>query len=159
MGHADPFEFADAYVPAAGVRRYLCGAPVILGARALESALDVWADLAIEEVRAKSVALTELFMRLIDEFLSDAVEVVTPRDAALRGSQVTLRHAAARELVAALSDRGVLTDYRPPDLVRFGFAPLYVRFVDAWQAVRQLVEIFEREEWRAKQDAPRRFVP
>lgn len=158
MGHADPFAFADGYTPANGMKRYLCGAPVILGVRALEAALDVWADVSIADVRAKSIALTESFIERVEERVPE-FRVVSPRDPDLRGSQVTLQHPHARDIVSALADRRVLTDFRPPDLVRFGFAPLYVRFTDAWDAVEHLGAILVHEEWRAKQDAPQRFVP
>jgi kynureninase len=160
MGHTDPFTFADAYVAARGIRRYLCGAPVILGVQALDCALDVWADVSIDEVRAKSTALTDLFIHLVDDGPgSDEALIASPRDAELRGSQVTVQHPHARQIVSALADRLVLTDFRPPDLVRFGFAPLYVRFVDVWDAAQHLAEVLAGEEWRAKRGAPERFVP
>lgn len=160
MGHADTFAFADAYVPATGIRRYLCGAPVILGVDALECALDAWAGIRIADVRAKSIALTELFIQLVDGSAElRELSIVSPREPADRGSQVTLQHEASREIVGALSDRLVLTDYRPPDLIRFGFAPLYLRFVDVWDAVRHLSAVMTGDEWQAKRGAPLRFVP
>jgi kynureninase len=149
MGHLRPFEFGPGYEPAAGAGNFLAGTPSILALTALEVALDIWDNLDIREVRQRSVALTETFIALVDERCQGlGVEVVSPRPARLRGSQVTLRHPGAHPLMLALRERGVVGDARPPDLLRFGFGPLYTRFTDAWDAVDALVEVLGTGEWR-----------
>ncbi|MFN2465435.1 MAG: kynureninase [Candidatus Dormibacteria bacterium] len=155
MGHAETFAFAPAYEPALGVGSFLAGTPPILALAALEVALDLWEGLDVRQVRARSVALTELFIALVDERCEGLeVEVLSPRPSRLRGSQVALRHPHATEVMRALRQRGVIGDSRPPDTLRFGFAPLYTRFVDAWDAVEVLVDVLRTEAWR--QQAPGR---
>jgi kynureninase len=149
MGHARPFAFAPEYEPAPGVGSFLAGTPSILAMTALEAALEVWDGVDIRDVRQRSINLTEAFIGLVDERCEGlGVEVVSPRPARLRGAQVTLRHPSAYEVMLALRDRGVVGDTRPPDLLRFGFAPLYTRFTDAWDAVETLVDVLRTEAWR-----------
>jgi kynureninase len=148
MGHARPFDFEDGYAPAQGVRRFLCGTAPVLSMVALEAALDVWSDIDIVEVERKRMALTDLFIGLMEErCISFGFTLASPRDAASRGSQVSYRHAEGYPIMRALIARGVIGDFRAPDLLRFGFAPLYVRYVDVWDAVRVLAEIMHKEEW------------
>jgi kynureninase len=128
-----------AYRPAPGVRRLLTGTPGILALRALDTALDAFAGVSLTDLRAKSLALTDLFLRLVDERVGLASP--TPHRAADRGSQVSLCHPRAPEVMAALVRRGVIGDVRPPDVLRFGFAPLYVRYVDVWDAVDALAGV------------------
>ncbi|WP_308249704.1 kynureninase [Sphaerisporangium fuscum] len=139
-GHRDPFAMASAYDPDPGIARARVGTPDILSLLALDAALEVWEGVDLAEVRAKGLALTGFFIECVDELLGDAVEVVTPRDA-WRGHQVSLRHQDARTLVADLTAREVIGDYRAPDVLRFGFAPLYNRYADAVQAARSLAEL------------------
>lgn len=149
MGHAAPFALELDYRPASGIGRVATGTPPVLSMAALDAALDAFDGVSIDALRAKSVELTELFIRLADERLTAyGVSVASPRDAARRGSQVALRHEQAYAVVQALIARGVVGDYREPDLARFGFAPLYVRFVDVWDAVDQLASVLAAEEWR-----------
>lgn len=143
QGHEAPFEFDIEYRPARGIRRFLTSTPPILGLSALEAALDCRADITSEQVRAKSVQLTELFMGALEERLPDVFEIASPRDPQRRGSQVSLRHRDARAIVAALAGRGVIGDFRPPDLCRLGFAPLYLRHVDALAAAEHLAAVME----------------
>ena len=143
QGHEAPFEFDIEYRPARGIRRFLTSTPPILGLRALEAALDCRADISSEQVRAKSVQLTELFMGALEERLPDVFEIASPRDPQRRGSQVSFRHRDARAIVAALAGRGVIGDFRPPDLCRLGFAPLYLRHVDALAAAEHLAAVME----------------
>jgi kynureninase len=139
LGHADPFAFADRYEPAPGVRRFLAGTPGILAMAALEGALGIWEGVDLATVREKSVRLGQLLIGLADERCAGfGVEVASPRDPAQRGSQVSLRHPMAGRLSETLAGRGVVTDFRPPDLVRFGLTPLYTRFVDLWDAMEML---------------------
>lgn len=155
MGHAAPFEFTPGYRPAPGIARYLCGTPAILALAALECGVDT--VLAAEPfggmaaLRAKSLALTRLFA---DEVRARCPQLalVSPEDDAERGSQVCLaprdEPALAYATVQALIARGVVGDFRAPDVLRFGFTPLYLRHVDAYDAAVQLAEVLELGEWR-----------
>jgi len=141
LGHADPFGMTDGYVPDPGVRRFLTGTQQIVSMRALAAALEVFRGVDLEQIRTKSVALTELFIELIEGWCPD-LDIVTPRQPSRRGSQVTLRHPKAADLYPEIVAAGVRGDFRPPDLLRFGFAPLYVSFTDVWDAadsIRQVV--------------------
>ncbi|GAA3831403.1 kynureninase [Sphaerisporangium flaviroseum] len=139
-GHRDPFAMAPAYEPAPGIARARAGTPDILSLLALEAALEVWDGVDLDDVRAKGLALTGFFMECVDELLGDAVEVVTPRDGN-RGHQVSLRHPGAGALVAEMTAREVIGDFRTPDVLRFGFAPLYTTYGDACRAARTLSDI------------------
>jgi kynureninase len=144
VGHDDPFAMADQYRPAVGIRRLLVGTPALLALRALDAALDAFDGVTMRTLRAKSLALTDLFITLADERLGDlGFRVLTPREHERRGSQVSVVHRDAATLVDELAAHGVMGDHRPPDVLRFGFAPLYVRFVDVWDAVDRLVEVAE----------------
>lgn len=142
FGHADPFAFSDCYEPADGVERFVCGTPPVLSLAALDAALDVWDGVSIGDVRTKSLALGDAFLRLVRERLAEfGVESVTPQEHDLRGSQVSLRHGDAYAVVQALIERDVVGDFRAPDLLRFGFCPLYLRHVDVWDAVETLRDV------------------
>lgn len=159
MGHGAPFEFSPRYLPAPGIERHLCGTPPILAMASLEAALDVWAEVDIDQVRAKSVALTDLFIELVEERLGEAGFVLaSPRDARLRGSQVSYRFADGYPVMQALIARGVIGDFRAPDLMRFGFAPLYLRYLDVWDAVEVWREIMAAETWRRPEFSRRATV-
>ena len=164
MGHAAPFEFSAAYRPASGIARYLCGTPPVLSLAALECGVDTL--LAAEPlggmaaVRSKSIALTALYAQLVDRRCAGSgLAIVSPGDAARRGSQVCLAHddgsgtSGGYAIVQALIARGVVGDFRAgdglaPDILRFGFTPLYTRFVDVWDAVEQLRQVMQSGEWR-----------
>lgn len=159
MGHARPFDFPAEYRPAPGMRRFLTGTPPILALAALEEGLRSFDGVALAELEAKSRALGDLFIRLADERLSPfGVEVASPRNAAERGSQVSLRHESGFPVVQALIARGVVGDFREPDLMRFGFAPLYLRYRDIGAAVESLREILASGEYRAPRFARRQAV-
>jgi kynureninase len=152
MGHASPFEFTPGYRPAAGIARYLCGTPAVLSLAALECGVDT--VLAAEPLggmaalRAKSLALTRLFAARVQAVCPE-LTLVSPEDDARRGSQVCFAHPElGYAVVQALIARGVIGDFRSPDILRFGFTPLYLRFVDAWDAAEHLREVLHREEWR-----------
>lgn len=148
MGHATPFAFAREYRPAPGINRQLAGSPPILSMLALEVAIDLWLGVDQQEARRKSMALGDLFIKLVDETCRDlGVEVGSPREANARGSQVSLRHKEAYRVMRALIDRGVIGDFRTPDIVRFGFAALYTRYVDVFDAVRRLREVLTSRAW------------
>ena len=141
FGHADPFEFSRDFVPAAGIARMRVGTPDVLSMAALEAALSVWEGVELEAVRAKSVGLTSLFIDLIAQELGEEFEIVTPRSADQRGSQVSLRREGAEALAMDLGRAGVICDFRPPDLTRFGFGPLFVRYTDVWDAVSRIKKL------------------
>ncbi len=154
MGHATPFAFTPKYRPAAGISRYLCGTPALLSMAALECGVD--SVLAAEPLggmaalRSKSLALTDLYIALVEQRCSgEGVSVITPREHTLRGSQVALaRSEGAYAIVQALIARGVVGDFRAPEVLRFGFTPLYTRFVDVWDAVEHLRQVLASGEWR-----------
>ena len=149
FGHARPFDFSLEFVPAEGIDRARVGTPHVLSLTALDAALDVFEGVDLQAVRDKSVALTELFIRLVEERASRfGFQLVTPRDPARRGSQVSFRHPDGYPVMQALIERGVIGDFRAPDVMRFGFTPLYLRFVEVWDAVETLVEVMETEAWR-----------
>jgi kynureninase len=159
MGHAAPFDFDGVYRPAPGVLRHLCGTPPILSLAALEVAIELWQRIDLHQVRRKSQQLTDTFIRLVDERCAAyGLEVVSLRDAELRGSAVSLRHPSGYAVMQALIERGVIGDFRAPDLMRFGFAAPYTRFVDAWDAVDGLSQVMAQDSWRDRRWATRSAV-
>ncbi|MER5929945.1 kynureninase [Streptomyces sp. NPDC002054] len=141
--HADPFAMTPGYVPADGPRRGRVGTPDILSMLALEAALDVWEGVSVEDVRRKSLALTDFFLECVEAYVpAGRVETVTPAAHAERGSQVSLRTEDASGVMRELIARGVVGDFRAPDVLRFGFTPLYVGFADAERAARTLGHIY-----------------
>jgi len=144
LGHRDPFAFDAGYTPAEGIDRFQCGTPPVLSLAALDAALDVFDGVDLAELRRKSMALGDLFLDLVGrECAGSGLEVACPRDGERRGSQVSLRHPRGYAIVQALIDRGVVGDFRAPDVLRFGITPLYQRYVDVWDAVAILREVVE----------------
>ncbi|NEY34668.1 kynureninase [Streptomyces sp. PRKS01-65] len=140
--HAEPFGMRTAYEPASGAPRGRVGTPDILSMLALEAALEVWDGVSIEAVRAKSLALTDFFEECVRAFAPPGrVESVTPAAHSERGSQVALRCDDAGDVMKRLIERGVVGDFRAPDVLRFGFTPLYVGFADVERAARVLGEV------------------
>ncbi len=158
LGHARPFDFDLEYVPAPGMQAFVTSSPPIVALAALDGALEVWDRVTIDQVRAKSLVLTDLFIDLLGERLPGVFEVVTPTEHARRGSQVSLRFHHAYGLVQALIERGVIGDFRDPDIARFGFAPLYLRYVDVFDAVEHFVQVVTGEEYLAPRFAVRHAV-
>ncbi len=154
LGHAAPFEFSPDYRPAAGVARFVCGTPPALSLAALECGVDTVLAAephgGLQAARDKSIALTGLFIELVESRCAGhGLTLVTPRDAAGRGSQVSFAHAdGGFPIVQALITKGVIGDFRAPDILRFGFTPLYTRFVDVWDAVDRPEQILSTREWR-----------
>lgn len=154
-GHASPFAFTHDYQPAQGITRYMCGTQPILSMTALECGIDTVLAAqpagGMPALRRKSLALTDLFIALVEERCArHGLGLATPREHARRGSQVCLtREAGAYAIVQALIARGVIGDFRAgrPDILRFGFTPLYLRFEDAWHAVEHLRQVLEAREW------------
>jgi len=138
FGHADQFAMERRYRPADGIARFLAGTPNIPGTAAVAAGTELVHDAGIARLRAKSAALTGLAIELAD---AAGFDVPTPREPELRGAHVALRHSDAAALCVALQRRGVITDHRPPDIIRLGFAPLYTRFVDVWDAFERLATL------------------
>jgi kynureninase len=158
LGHEAPFDFATSYSPAAGVRRFVTSSPSILGISALDAALDAWEGVSTQAVREKSMALGELFLEAVFERLPDTFALASPPDPDSRGSQVSLRHEHGYPIVQALIARGVVGDFRAPDLCRFGFTPLYVGYCDVYDAVEALVDVVTSGEYRAERYSLKRPV-
>ena len=146
FGHARPFDMDRDFRPADGITRMASGTPSVLALSALDAALDVFDGVPVDVLRAGSLSLTDLFIALVDERLGSVFEVITPREQHLRGSQVSLRHDQAYGVVQALIERGVVGDFRTPDVARFGFAPLYVTHADVYDAVEHLVQVVAHDE-------------
>ena len=139
LGRRDPFEMAPGYEPADGIRSLLSGTPPVLALSAVDEGVGLVAEAGIERIRAKGIALTELAVELADARLADAgVTIASPRDPARRGAHVALAHPDAERLCAQLIERGVIPDFRRPDVIRFGLSPLTTRFVDVWDGVETL---------------------
>jgi len=175
MGHAKPFAFSDEYEPAPGVTRLLAGTPPVLAMVALESGVELIAEIGIEPLVAKSRALSEFFLECCvahgvlqlpspnplpqgERAFADELDLVSPRDPAGRGSQLSFRHENAYALSQALIARGVIGDFRDPDILRLGFAPAYLRFEDSAEAARHLAEVLETGEWQRDEFATRAAV-
>jgi kynureninase len=158
MGHAHPFAMDLAYAPAPGVAKMASGTPPVLALSALDAALDAFEGVDPAMLREASLSLTGYFMTLVDARLGERFEVITPREPAARGSQVSLRHDEAYGVVQALIARGVVGDFRTPDVARFGFAPLYVSHADVWDAVDHLVAVVEGGEHLRPEYAVRNVV-
>jgi kynureninase len=156
-GHAKPFDFTHEYIPAAGVDRLLVGTASQLSLIALEAALTAFDGVDMQALRAKSLGLTNLFIRLVDEQLT-GFGLITPRDESIRGSQVALTHPEGYAIMQALIDRGVIGDFRAPNILRFGFASLYVRYVDVWNSIAVLKDIMENNTWTQDKYRQRKAV-
>ncbi|MBD59661.1 MAG: kynureninase [Citromicrobium sp.] len=145
MGHAQPFAFSDDYEPAHGVKRLLAGTPPVLAMAALECGVELIAEIGMEALVAKSRALSAFFLECVADL---DLDLVSPRDPAARGSQLSFRHENAYALSQALIARGVIGDFRAPDILRLGFAPAYLRFEDIAEAARHLAEVLDTGEWQ-----------
>jgi kynureninase len=156
MGHAAPFDFGDDYAAGAGVNRFLCGTPPVIGMAALEVGVDLMLEADPDALFAKSRALCDLFVELVErECAGLGLTLMSPRDAGVRGSHVSFAHAHGYPVMRALIARGVVGDFRAPDILRFGFTPLYVGYEDVWRAVAVLRDVlasgaWDRPEFRAR---------
>ena len=159
LGHASPFALEPDWQPAAGIRRMLGGTPPILSLVALRAALAAFDDVDLRAVRAKSLSLTRKFMELVEARCGrHGVRVVTPREDERRGSQVSIAFEYAYPAVQALIARGVIGDFRAPDLMRFGFAPLYVRYAEVWDVVAILDDVLSTRAWDRPEFLRRQYV-
>ncbi|MCR5880651.1 aminotransferase class V-fold PLP-dependent enzyme [Phenylobacterium sp. J367] len=156
MGHAAPFEFEDGYRPAADIRAQLCGTPGVLGLAALEAGVDLQVEADAGLIEAKGQSLCDLFIAEVERRCGRfGVELATPRDRTVRGLHVSFAHEESYAVVQALIARGVIGDFRAPDLMRFGFSPLYLSHAEVWDAAAILEEVLEtraydRPDFRAR---------
>lgn len=159
LGHADPFAFEPAYRAAPGIAGAVVGTPSILAMAALEVGVDIVLQAPMPDVYAKSQRQTEIFAALVAEQCPDmGFTLVTPPDAATRGSQVSFTHQNAYAIMQALIARGVIGDFRAPDILRFGFTPLYIGFAELWDAVRILRDVMQSGEWNTERFRTRQKV-
>lgn len=150
FGHAAPFDFNMEYVPAPGIERFLCGTPSVLALVALDCGLATFAGISMSDLRRKSLSLSDLFWKMMDGCCGQfGFTCVSPRDHALRGSQLSFAHQHGYAIMQAIIDRGVIGDFRQPDLLRFGFTPLYSRYTDIWDAVMVVREVMQSGAWKA----------
>jgi kynureninase len=157
FGHARPFAFADDYEAAPGIAQLQCGTSPILALTALQTGVNLIAEIGVARLHAKSMALSEFFLDCVTVHDLD-LDLISPRDSAARGSQLSFRHEHAYALSQALIARGVIGDFRDPDVLRLGFAPAFLRFVDMAQAASHLAQIMQSGEWRAERFAERSRV-
>ncbi|SEN23425.1 Kynureninase [Duganella sp. CF517] len=155
-GHAAPFAMAPDFAPVDGIGRALCGTQPVVSLAMVESGLEVFEQTSMAAIREKSLALTDLFIELVEQRCADhPLGLVTPRQHARRGSQVSFTHPHGYAVMAALIARGVIGDYREPAIMRFGFTPLYTSYTEVWDAVEILRDILDRKDYDvdAKRDA------
>lgn len=150
FGHKAPFDFVDEFTPANNIKRMLVGTTSVLAASALDSALDAFDGIDMAEVREKSIALTDLFIRLAEERLTDyGISLATTKDHSKRGSHVSLTHENGYAVMQALIEQSVIGDFRAPNFLRFGFTPLYLGYEDIYRAAMTMEDILKSEIWRA----------
>jgi kynureninase len=147
FGHAAPFAFSDDYAPAPGIEQLQCGTPPVLGLAALEVGVDLIAEIGVGRLHQKSQALSEFFLECLAAH-GVGLDCVSPPDSDARGSQLSFRHAHAYAICQALIARGVIGDFRDPDVLRLGFAPAYLSFADIAAAARHLAEVLAGGEWQ-----------
>ena len=157
FGHAAPFAFSDDYEPAPGIEQLLCGTSPVLGLAALEVGVDLIAEIGVERLHQKSRALSEFFLECVEDHALK-LDLVSPPDSGNRGSQLSFRHEHAYAICQALIARGVIGDFRDPDILRLGFAPAYLRFADMTEAARHLAEVLETAEWQEDRFSERAAV-
>ncbi|WP_404938192.1 kynureninase [Pseudomonas sp. JDS08PS003] len=159
FGHARQFDMATHYEPSNGIARYLCGTQPITSMAMVECGLEIFEQTDIQSLRRKSLALTDLFIELVEQRCAGHdLKLVTPRDHAKRGSHVSFEHPEGYAVIQALIARGVIGDYREPRIMRFGFTPLYTRFSEVWEAVQILGEILDEKTWAQAQFQVRHSV-
>ncbi len=148
-GHAEPFAFDPCFKPDPGIRKFLCGTQPIISMKGVQTALEHCRPTDIDALRSKSLALTDLFMALVEQRCKEFnLEIVTPRNQRQRGSQVSIEFAEGYPVVRAMIAQGVIGDFRAPNIMRFGIAPSYIRFVDVWDAVETLRQCLTAKVWQ-----------
>jgi kynureninase len=158
-GHSRPFDFEDQYVPAPGIRRFLAGTPSIIASSALEIGVDLLLEARIERIALKGQQLCDYFITLVETFCAGhGLSLASPRSPHQRGSHVSFTHAHGYEIMQALISDSVIGDFRAPNVMRFGFTPLYTRFEDAWAGAHKLHEVLNDERWLEPRYAVRTAV-
>jgi kynureninase len=158
MGHAEPFAFEESYRPTGGIARFLTGTPSIIGLAALDAGIGTFDGIAMADVETKSRALLKIFIDEVETRCGGEVSLFGLRDLSQRGSHVCFAHPQGYAVMQALIARGIVGDFRAPDLMRFGFTPLYTRFQDAWRAADALADILTTREWDQPRFLERRKV-
>ncbi|HET9810426.1 MAG TPA: kynureninase [Sphingomicrobium sp.] len=158
MGHAEPFAFEESYRPVAGITRFLTGTPSVLALAALDAGLGTFDGIAMDDIERKAAALSRLFIDEVESKCEAEVRLTGPRDSKQRGSHVSFAHPNGYAAIQALIERGVVGDFRAPDLMRFGFAPLYTRFEEVWRAAETLADVLRTREWDRPRFVERRKV-
>ncbi len=159
FGHTRQFAMESHYAPSQGIARYLCGTQPITSLAMVECGLDIFAQTDMASLRAKSLALTDVFIGLVQaRCAAHELTLITPREHARRGSHVSFEHPEGYAVIQALIARGVIGDYREPRIMRFGFTPLYTSFTEVWDAVEILGEILDRKTWDQPQFKVRNSV-
>mgnify|MGYP003949711721 FL=1 len=155
MGHEDPFSFVNKYTPAKGINRFLCGTPPVLGLIALECGVDIVIKANIDALREKTMNMGSIFIDLMESQCGEfGFELASPRDDKMRAGQVSFKHPSGFAVNQALVENGIVGDFRVPDIIRFGIAPLYTRYQDIYDAVENIKRIMKEELWRkSDQDA------
>ncbi|MHA7271547.1 kynureninase [Arthrobacter sp. HLT1-20] len=157
--HANPFAMSHAYTPAKDINRFLCGTQPITAMAMVETGLDIMLEVDADALRSKSLELTDLFITLVEQRCADhPLELITPRDHTIRGSHVSFRHPDGYAVMSALIARGVIGDYREPEVLRFGITPLYLSHADIWDAVEILRDILDTHAWDAPEFRQRNAV-
>jgi kynureninase len=157
MGHKKPFEFAHDYAKAGGIEQLLCGTPSIISMSVLDAALDIFEEINIVDLRAKSIALNDFFQNCIAQMIANQASLDIPlilacnEDSRERGSQISYRHPQAYAICQALISEGVISDFRAPDILRIGFSPLFLRFSDILKAAHTLNNILQTKRYCASQ--------
>ena len=158
-GHVRPFDFTDDYEPAPGIRRFLAGTPSIIANSALEAGVDIVREARVERLDAKSRRMSEYFIELVETGCAGyGLTLASPRDVSQRGSHVSFAHPHGYAIMQALIERSVIGDFREPDVMRFGFAPLYTRFEDVWIAANELRLVLAQKGWQDPRFAVRAAV-
>ncbi|MGY3027613.1 kynureninase [Pseudomonas lurida] len=159
FGHTRQFAMESNYAPSAGIARYLCGTQPITSLAMVECGLEIFAQTDMASLRSKSLALTDLFIALVQtRCAAHELVLITPREHARRGSHVSFEHPEGYAVIQALIARGVIGDYREPRIMRFGFTPLYTRFTEVWDAVEILGDILDNRTWDQPQFKVRNSV-
>ena len=151
FGHAAPFDFSDDYAPAPGIDRFQCGTPAMLSLAALEVGVDLALEVAPADLAAKAASLSEAFVDAVEALCEGQdLALVTDRDPARRGSHVAFAHPEGYRIMSALIERGVIGDFREPDIMRFGVTPLYLSHEDMWRAAQTLYDVLNTGAWRRR---------
>jgi kynureninase len=159
LGHASPFAFEPHYRPAAGIKRAISGTPSVVAMSLLDASLDLLLEAGMAHIREKSQKQMDLFDELVEARCAEAgLTLITPRDHARRGSHLSFSHPHGYEITQALRERRVVPDFRAPDVIRFGFTPLTLSYVDIWDAVGRLAEIWQKGTWRDPRHAVKAAV-